>query len=119
MLTRHLFPLATESCSRRVITSGWVVGCAVTSLTIAGVSPARASTWIDATTGGLWSVNGNWSGGVGANGTGVVADFSTLNITADDIIEAKRRVAECRQSIGAPPLLTDEINATNETNKTG
>jgi hypothetical protein len=42
-----------------------------------------------------------------------------VNITVEDVLEAKRRVAECRRAIGAPPLLTDETNATNETNKTG
>ena len=44
-------------------------------------------TWIDTTSGGLWSVNANW-GGIGAiaNGTDAIADFSTLDITADDTV---------------------------------
>jgi fibronectin-binding autotransporter adhesin len=45
------------------------------------VARAQTSgTWIS-TTGGLWSGTGNWSGGFVADGTGAVADFSTLNIS--------------------------------------
>jgi autotransporter-associated beta strand protein len=43
-------------------------------------------TWIDATTGGLWSNSANWSGGTIADGTDGIADFSTLNITADNTV---------------------------------
>ncbi len=46
---------------------------------------ASASTWTDATSGGLWTTSGNWSGGV-PNSTGAIADFSTLNITADNVV---------------------------------
>jgi hypothetical protein len=31
-----------------------------------------------------------------------------VNITAEDVLEAKRRVAECRRAIGAPPLITSD-----------
>ena len=34
----------------------------------------------------MWSTTGNWSGGTVANGTDGIADFSTLNITADDTV---------------------------------
>ncbi|HEV3415730.1 MAG TPA: hypothetical protein VG056_02920, partial [Pirellulales bacterium] len=43
-------------------------------------------TWIDATTGGLWSSSANWSGGTIADGTDGIADFSTLNIAADNTV---------------------------------
>ncbi|HEV2969805.1 MAG TPA: hypothetical protein VGY55_07430, partial [Pirellulales bacterium] len=42
--------------------------------------------WIDSTTGGLWSDPSNWSGGVVADGTDAVADFSTLDLTADNTV---------------------------------
>lgn len=43
-------------------------------------------TWIDATTGGLWSTPGNWLGNIIADGQDATADFSTLNITADNTV---------------------------------
>jgi hypothetical protein len=86
MLGSHRLVPPTTAITRRAFPAGWINVCVVLFLTVAGISPARAATWIDATAGGLWSVNGNWSGGIGANGTGVVADFSTLNITADDTV---------------------------------
>lgn len=51
-------------------------------------SPSRclASIWIDTTSGGLWSKPGNWTGGNIADGTGATADFSTLNITANNTV---------------------------------
>jgi fibronectin-binding autotransporter adhesin len=56
----------------------------VAVIALAGwATPARAQTsgtWIS-TTGGLWSGTGNWSGGFVADGTGAVADFSTLDIS--------------------------------------
>jgi autotransporter-associated beta strand protein len=54
------------------------------STTIA--SAATNGTWNDATTGGLWSNPANWSGGAIADGTDGIADFSTLNITADNTV---------------------------------
>jgi|GEM_PF-2259742 len=47
---------------------------------------ATNGTWIDATSGGLWSAAVNWSGGTVANGTDGIADFSTLNITSDNTV---------------------------------
>ena len=47
---------------------------------------ATNGTWTDATSGGLWSAGGNWSSGTIANGTGGIADFSTLNITSDNTV---------------------------------
>jgi autotransporter-associated beta strand protein len=45
-----------------------------------------SGTWTDTTSGGLWSNPSNWSGGVVANGIGAVADFSTLDLTADNTV---------------------------------
>jgi hypothetical protein len=33
-----------------------------------------------------------------------------LNITVEDVLEAKRRVAECRRALGAPPLITSTLD---------
>jgi autotransporter-associated beta strand protein len=43
-------------------------------------------TWTDTTSGGFWSNPSNWSGGVVADGTDAVADFSTLDLTADNTV---------------------------------
>ncbi len=48
-------------------------------------STAANGTWTNPTS-GLWSNPGNWSGGTIADGTDGIADFSTLNITADDTV---------------------------------
>lgn len=40
--------------------------------------------WITPTTGGQWSENANWQGGVIGSGVGSVADFSSLDLTADN-----------------------------------
>jgi hypothetical protein len=47
---------------------------------------ATSGTWIDAKTGGVWSNPSNWAGGSIAGGTDAVADFSSLNITADNTV---------------------------------
>jgi fibronectin-binding autotransporter adhesin len=51
-------------------------------------SPSKAAngTWTSSTSGGSWSNPANWSGGTIADGTGSIADFSTLNITADETV---------------------------------
>jgi autotransporter-associated beta strand protein len=41
-----------------------------------------ANTWANAA-GGSWTTAGNWQGSVIANGSGVTANFATLNLTAD------------------------------------
>src|SRR5262245_54578791 len=60
----------------------------VVALALPSISTAQAAngTWINAASGGLWSSGGNWSSGVIANGTDALADFSTLNITADNTL---------------------------------
>jgi hypothetical protein len=40
----------------------------------------------------------------------VAADNVRVNITVEDVLEAKRRVAECRRAIGAPPLITSILD---------
>ena len=55
---------------------------------VAGVFNASASTWtnlVGGNGGGTWGLAANWSGGI-PNGTDAVADFSTLNLTADSTV---------------------------------
>lgn len=49
------------------------------------VKPIVAATWTNTASGGLWTTAGNWAGGV-PNATDAIADFSTLNITADNTV---------------------------------
>lgn len=42
--------------------------------------------WTDVTSGGLWSTSTNWSGGAVADGIDSTADFSTLNILANNTV---------------------------------
>jgi autotransporter-associated beta strand protein len=44
-------------------------------------------TWTQLTTGGLWSAAGNWSGGIIADGSGRTANFSTLNLAAENTVK--------------------------------
>lgn len=48
---------------------------------------AANGTWTQLTTGGLWSNGGNWSGGTIADGSGFTANFSTLNLTANNTVK--------------------------------
>ena len=45
---------------------------------------AQSGTWTQTTSGGLWSNSGNWLGGIVADGSGATADFSQIDITADN-----------------------------------
>ncbi len=47
---------------------------------------AGDGTWSNATSGGAWSIGGNWVGGTPADGADATADFSTLDILADDTV---------------------------------
>jgi len=47
---------------------------------------AASGTWTKTSSGGLWSDTSNWSGGTVADGSGFTADFSTLDITADNTV---------------------------------
>lgn len=44
-----------------------------------------SATWT-ATGGGFWNTPGNWQEGIVATGSGLTADFSTLNITSDTVV---------------------------------
>src|SRR5438552_18860860 len=54
-------------------------------LAAAGAANAANGTWTS-TTSGLWSDTTKWSGGIIADGASNLADFSTLNITADTTV---------------------------------
>lgn len=58
-------------------------------LLLAGAASLQAASgiWINTASGGLWGTGANWSGGTIADGgSGVTADFSTLDITADNTV---------------------------------
>jgi hypothetical protein len=70
-------------CPRRLL----VLASSFVLAAVAGRAAAGTNgTWINATSGGLWSTTLNWSGEIIANGTDGIADFSALNITADDTV---------------------------------
>lgn len=43
-------------------------------------------TWIQSSSGGAWSVNGNWQEGIVGSGAGTTADFSTLELVEDNTV---------------------------------
>ncbi len=47
--------------------------------------PPYSFTWTN-TAGGLWSMTGNWANGSIANGSGLGADFSALDLTANTTV---------------------------------
>ena len=47
---------------------------------------AASGTWTQLTSGGLWSDTANWSGGTIADGSGFNANFSTIDITANNTV---------------------------------
>ena len=49
-------------------------------------SQAADGTWTQLTSGNLWSVGTNWSGGTIADGAGFTANFNTLDLTADTTV---------------------------------
>ena len=51
-----------------------------------GMALAISGTWSNATTGGSWGTAGNWFSGNIANGSGFTADFSAINLTADNTV---------------------------------
>ena len=79
------------------------------------------STWIDATSGGLWSGAGNWIGNTIANGIGATADFSSINITADDTVhlDSARNIGQLEFGDVIPTnnwILDNNGSATNTLN---
>jgi hypothetical protein len=53
---------------------------------------ATDGTWANLA-GDAWSTTGNWAGSAVADGTNAVADFSTLDITADAVVNNDLLVA--------------------------
>lgn len=107
MLAPHRLAPATKAIKRRPLPTGWISAYVVLSLMAVGIAPAPAGTngtWIDTTSGGLWSANSNWSSGAIANGTDAIADFSTLNITADDTVhlDTARTIGQLRYGDTTP-----------------
>jgi fibronectin-binding autotransporter adhesin len=65
------------------------VFCAAAVAAVAALAPAAHAvdgTYINATTGGSWSVPGNWSGGNVATGQDGIANFNTLDLAADNTV---------------------------------
>ena len=109
-------PAGLRSVSRREITllAGQFVLIAMTGTTVAGTN----GTWINTTSGGLWSVASNWAGGTIANGTDGIADFSTLDITADDTVhlDSARTIGQLKFGDTVPSnnwILDNNGNAAN------
>ena len=106
--------------THRPLPTGWVRACVVLILMAVGIAPALATngTWTDTTSGGLWSTTTNWSGGIVANGNSSIADFSTLDITADDTVhlDSARTIGELVFGDTAPSnnwILDNNGNAAN------
>src|SRR5689334_14389750 len=73
-----------DRARRRVMRVIMPAAVAAAGATLGAVSVAHAAsgTWTTAGS-GLWSDTSKWSGGTVANGSGSIADFSTLNLAAD------------------------------------
>jgi len=67
-------------------TSFGMAGFVLALLAAGVVTAAHAASGISTQTAsnGLWSATGNWSGGIVADGTDSTADFSTIDISADN-----------------------------------
>jgi prepilin-type N-terminal cleavage/methylation domain-containing protein len=59
---------------------------AVTLAAATSSAMATDGTWTNLASGGVWSASGNWSGGTVANGIGATANFSTLDLVADNTV---------------------------------
>jgi hypothetical protein len=64
----------------------WMSALCLLAASAAYRANATDGTWINTSSGGLWSSSANWNGGVIADGEGAVADFSTINITANTTV---------------------------------
>ncbi|HEX8295091.1 MAG TPA: autotransporter-associated beta strand repeat-containing protein, partial [Chthoniobacteraceae bacterium] len=60
---------------------------AVCLLALARPAGAADGTWTRIATGGLWSDTLNWTGGIVADGIDAHANFGTLNITTDNLVQ--------------------------------
>lgn len=57
-----------------------------TLLALQVASAQTNGTWTNATSNSTWSNTANWSGGIVADGTDAIADFSTLDIAANRVV---------------------------------
>lgn len=93
----------------------------LTVLCLFSVSAVRAvdGVWTSPVSGGLWSDTANWSGGVVAEGTDAIADFTTLNIGAHTTVnfDAPRTLGSLRFGDAATTTynwtLSDDGNPAN------
>ncbi|MBN8456414.1 MAG: tandem-95 repeat protein [Verrucomicrobia bacterium] len=67
-------------------------------------SPPGSGVWTNAS-GGSWPATGNWSGGTVAGGTDAVADFGTLNLSANRTV-----TLDGARTLGT--MILDDLNAT-------
>jgi fibronectin-binding autotransporter adhesin len=122
MSRSHRFAVALGvSCPRRIKWASTRISLAVLCALSAG-RPAIATngTWTS-TSGGLWSDTMNWSGGTIfniANGTDGIADFSTLNITANEAVhlDSARTIGQLKFGDTTPSnnwILDDDNNGGN------
>jgi len=75
---------ALFSFYRKPATSAWLAGLAI--LLSSRNAIAATGTWSNAVANAPWPNAANWGGGYVPNAGGDIADFSTLNITADRIV---------------------------------
>src|SRR6266404_8267005 len=88
MCSSHRFVVAAAvSCRRRLVLASITIALVMFGVLAAGrTALATNGTWTSTISGGLWSDTTKWSGGTVASGTDAVADFSTLDISADDTV---------------------------------
>ncbi|HZZ45049.1 MAG TPA: autotransporter-associated beta strand repeat-containing protein [Tepidisphaeraceae bacterium] len=56
------------------------------TLLFPSLAPAATGTWTNPATSGTWSTTSNWSAGIIADGANSTANFSTLDLTADNTV---------------------------------
>ncbi|MEK7951483.1 beta strand repeat-containing protein [Luteolibacter soli] len=62
------------------------LGLSISGLTFP-IAQAADGTWTNTATGGLWSDSANWSSTTIADGSGSTANFSTIDLTADNTVQ--------------------------------
>jgi len=82
---------------KRILTGLHLATVAVALLMVASPALGADGTWTNSA-GGAWGMAGNWLGGSVADGTDSIADFSTLNLTANAFVnnDATRTVGTLR-----------------------
>ncbi len=78
MKKRHLDRLRRSPYQQLMLATTFVASLCAGAFSV----QAQSGVWNNAS-GGSWAAQPNWSGGIIANGTNAVADFSTLALTAD------------------------------------